>query len=489
MLTKKALVSTIMPVPSEPSVAASPTDPLMEPDPLADLPIELKVPLPVSRASSEDGNGGNSNVELESTMQSQGTQASVCEDYGDTMRGPIFTPKKEDHDSNTGEEVNCKRATSLAEFRKLVESERYQRIRCQSVRHFLEGLSFSLCLNRRLLSRLSMSYCTMIGRFRDHDQASFAILHQTCEKLVEDCSTSISAFQSRGVPAQYPEPDLQSQEDHSLSWIQRLPPPDQEAILRFLVKLRTDAGFLSTSISRLSSSELVMLASPYQHSLSSESVLQSYSNGKSKGPTKEVRRSNYPFGPAVIRGFQMEDPFFICFHSLFDSFSIPGSHEYSLRNRIWSSVCAQVITEGKRGSDEFIIATLNTFSSLREWKLKKKTEIFLKKLIQEGAFLLQPSQHTDFTHSVEIQNAQVAVAESLFFDKALQNFFQILADEPLRNGIPNDALQVAHEILRKIEDPRIRLRAKSFITYRWYFSSFIANVIVYPEVNYPFNII
>lgn len=455
----------------------------MEPELPPELPIELKIPLPPSRAPSEYGDGE------ERSKETQVKGPVLTEDGTYEHALPVYHHRLDDESIGTGSQSSLLTETasapsvSLEDLGRLFELDYYVRHYAQSVRSGLDELSQFSAISKRLIHSSSLAYANLIDRFRNSDHGGFAASYQASEELVDECvqgGATPPPKNSYGRPEN--ELNLEDLEDRSQSWIQRLPMANQEEIFGFLSRIRTDTTFLSDSILRLSPSELYALTSLHQFTGSNDSVFQIFVRGQSRNNGKDHSSGKLPPDVDALRDFHRKDALFALLHGVFDDSSKQGSQEYLLRANIWSETCARLLTEGKQGSEDFVVAILDAFSSFQEWKLKHKMEIYLMKLMNEGAFLLDSPQPPDFKQPVEIRNAQAVVAISNFFDKALQELFQLLVDGLPQFGVPDSALDFAHAILNKISDPRIQTRARTLVTTRWYFSSFLSNVIVYPEV-------
>lgn len=454
----------------------------MEIDQSLELPMELKIPLPASSTCSDD-EGDTIKADLDSQIQ----PPESVETEGKSQDGslPVLSsvPSDRSADARVKTEVAKTPCISLDELARLVESEQYERRRGLSIRSDMGQLSFMYALHRRLVRSSDIAYRTMVDQFRASDHSGFASTYQAIETLTIDCNATRHSTQAHDDHSGENELDLETGEDLPHSWLQRLPPAYRNGVLAFLTNIRTNKTFLSECFSGLSSLELTALIASYQRLAPGDSVFQKHSLNKIRTMGKDPQNRVLPQKVEAIRDFNRNDPYFLLLYALFDDSSKPDSQESLLRIETWSTACARILEDGKHGSDEFTITTLDTFAGFREWKLKPKLEMFLMKILHEGAFLLDPPQPADFKQPVEIRNAQAAVAVSQFFDKSLKELFELLVNGSAQNGVPESALGFAHAVLSKIQDPRIRLRAKTFITSRWYFSSFISTVLVYPEVS------
>lgn len=481
-----SLASTIMPVTSNASAFTSATASPMEAQDPEDLPIELKIPLPPSSVDSDE------EVDTEAKAQAGAldpknvpvTKEDVRpEDTELIPKGPLANTKG----GLQPAEAPIPSLISLEELAHLVDLERYQTSRTFSIEADMDRLSLACGLDRRLISTFSVAYGNLIDQYKTDDQAGFAGLYEACEQLKASCDTAGDASNPAGPDlgkgALHPE-DLERR-----SCVQMLPPEDQGILVAFLTWIRTEPSFLSDRISSMSPSELTALTSSYHPAGIDFSVLTNHSHGKTQFYSRDSQMMKLSRRMDNLHRFHNQDPLFALLYGVFDSSSRPGSSEHFRRTDIWSTICARNFTEGfavaKPGSDELVIATVDAFANFQDWRMKPMIETYLMKILAEGSFLLDPeaSQASSYNDPIEMHNAKAAVTEADFFDKALIDLFGLLTTEPHHQAIPESALIFVHAILRKIEDRKLRLRAKHFLVCRWYFATFISSIVVYPEVR------
>ena len=451
-----------------------------------DIPIELNIPLPASRTGSED----EEDQEGLSPKNSQTGEAAplINEVQGNQQIITNFTEELKDEDVSQdwptalGIEIP---AMNLDELAQLIQLERYHSGLTLSDQETLSRAMLSYGLNRRLIRSMALAYTSMVNSFEADNQARFARIFEVCQQLVESCGRYERSMPTatRYWTGEYTYTPHQG--GPSYSWLHNLPSTQQRDILRFLTKIRTDPDFLSDRICHLSSADLLALISPCRSATVVESVLHNQSHGKAQDFVKNHRPETESSSLDALKGFHRQDPMFALLYDIFDDSSKPGSSEYGRRIDIWSTTCARTTALGKRGSDEFLTATLNSFAGLQEWPLKSKLELFLTRILQEGAFLLDPpaNEVMDFRQPLEIRKASAVIAGSNFFDQAIKDVFVILTQGSARDSIPGAVLDFARAFLNKIQDPSIRLRAKNFVAAKWYFSSFLPNILVHPEVS------
>lgn len=475
-----------MPV-TDASALTSVTASLLDPLDADDVPIELKIPLPSSNPSSEE-EGETKEMSLVTHQDTVNTPFADAEVV--PPQGPRTIPSEPTGDDR-GEAPLAEAARpspiSLEDMAHLIDLERYQRVRTRSIQARLTRLSLSCGLDRRLISSCSIAYGNMIDQYKTDDQAGFGGLYEAYEQLKGTCDASRNAVDLPDMNAGKEFEPLDNTDNRS--YIQLLPSDDQDTILRFLKRIRTEANFLSDRIHNLSPEELTGLTSLYHPAGIDFSVLPNHSHGKTQFYSRDSQMMKLSRRMDNLHRFHNQDPFFALLYSVFDSSARPGSQEYARRIDIWATACARNMVggflEAKPGSDELIIATIDSFTDFRDWAIKPRMETYLMRILVEGSFLLDSplNQPKVFKESIETYNAKAVVAEVEFFEKALTDLFGLLAIEPNHQAVPEGALLFVHAILRKIKDPKLRHRAKVFIVCRWYFATLMSSIVVYPEVS------
>ncbi len=476
-----------MAVASDPSPFTSVTASPLEFHDADELPMELKIPLPPSSACSEDNEEKEHPAERSVQEESLKAEAS----RGTDTHPDHAYPGLEVHDDATPEvpepELLPEPAMTLEDLAYLVELEVYQEHRAIAAQAELDRLRLTCGLGKRMISTFMIAYGNMIDQYKTDDQAGFAGLFEACEQLKASCDLAGHTIGSSGDESK--KSPMNQDDVESPSFIQMLQPQEQEAVLVFLARVRTEPNFLSDRISSMSPIELTALTSTYHPAGIDFSILQNHSHGKSQAFSRDSQMMKLSRRMDNLHRFHNQDPFFSLLYGVFDSSAPPGSREHTRRLDIWSTVCARNIVEGfagsRPGTDEFAIASLDAFASSQDWTLKPRMETYLMRLLVEGSFLLEspPNRAVNFNEPMETHNAKAAIAEANFFEDALTDLFELLSAGNFQQAVPTDVLAFAHALLRKIEDPKLRLRAQQFIVIRWYFATFVSSIVVYPEVS------
>lgn len=433
-----------------------------------DTPVELTIPLPPSRTGSEE--------EIRDEQAIPPTTG--IEHWLPENKGYVPTEQDTSPGAVSGLDQSPKSPAnpiippvSFQQLQSVIALEKDHINRANNLRQRLKNLRLICGLERRL-HRISASiYHSMAGHFHTTDRARFLDAYGAGQEVLDtfqfgsNTTGDIDTVLASGSP----------------NWIEALPLVHQDDLLRFLTRLRSEPSCLADCLSTLSPTELVALTSSYR----SANVLVSVLPGR---PNLKAQRFGKDPGVAYRSRWSLdygqEDPFFVLFYGIFDDSQGPGTWEYCQRIEVWANVCSKVMVDAKRGSDEVVTTTLDAFANLQEWSLKPRLESYLADLLRRGAFLLESAtdQATDFGEPLEIRNAKAAISASEFFEKSIENLLTLLADH-LPSTVPPGLRDLVRSVLGKIEDSKVRNRAEVFMLSKWFFCSFISNMLIYPEVS------
>ena len=433
-----------------------------------DIPVELTIPLPPSRTGSEE------EIQDEETiLPAMGVEQPLPEskDHVPAEENPSLGITGGLDRSLKSPAAAVEPPVSLEQLQSVIALEKDHTCRANNLRQRLKHVRLMCGLEQRLLRISASIYHSMASHFHTSDRERFLDAYDAGQEILNashprnNMAGDVDTVQDSGFP----------------DWVEALPPVHQENFLHFLAKLRFEPSCLADCLSSLSPTELVTLTSNYRPANVLVSILPGRPNPKTQKYGKDpgvASRSRWSLD------YGQEDPFFVLFYGIFDDSQGPGTWEYCQRTEVWANVCARIMVDGKRGSDEVVTTTLDAFASLQEWSLKPRLESYLANLLRRGAFLLETAtdQATDFEEPLEIRNAKAAISASEFFEKSIQSLFTLLADH-LPSTIPPGLRDLVHSVLGKIEDSKVRNRAEVFMLSKWFFCSFISNMLIYPEVS------
>ena len=482
MLTREALASSIIPMASDTSTVTSVTASPLDLSDSASLPIELKIPLPPSRSPSNhdaDGEGGGKEENKSSRVPLE-----ACEEDTELFH-PSYSDTSKAHGSLKvldEEESPGPNLVSWDSLMNAVREEKVQRWHTKRLEEEVDRLEFANGLDRRLKDTLSIAYGNLIDQFKGDDQSGFTGIYEASERLISHCSRNILHNPEQNILEATSFDEKHQASGSSLPLLQ-LYPPDQDVLLAFINKLRTDLDYLADLISNLPSLELASLTSCYHPAGVDLSVLPNHSHGRTQAYSRDSQMMKLSRRMDNIDLLHHQDPYFTLLYNLFDTSAKDGSKEHALKMQVWANTCAKVMTTGKFGSEEFAIATIDSFVDTANWSLKPQIEGFLLQVLAEGWFLLDPPEE-DFVEkadsAVEPERAGHAIAVADFFDKYTRRLFCLLSES--KDAVPHGVRKFIHATLRQVTDPQMKELAKKFIVSRWYFAIFLSSLLVYPEV-------
>lgn len=375
-------------------------------------------------------------------------------------------------------------STSLAELAHLIRLQRYQEQRRAHSRVRLHRWLVSSALSARLVHCGELAHRTLIDNFRSDDKKSFAQLYNALHDVRNSCDAT----------RRYAllEPDLEfgkfarAERLHSFStFVHEIPPKIRDDLLHFISELRTNPEFLATRITSLSQQELQSLTA-FRHALEPiESVMALAGRGKAVGNAQKAA-PNTPSPVERLLSFQRHDPLSSLIYSIFANSAGPDSAEDMRRAEVWGTTCARLITEQRAGSEKFIQYVLDAWAGMREWPGKANLELYLMQALQDGQFLLERAedQAARPRTAPETRSAKDTIAADEFYDKYVKRLFEVIDDEPSAGTIPEGILEIGSVILRKLEhSKKHQIAARTFMVSRWFFSSFLLNSIIHPEVS------
>ena len=464
-----------------------------------DLAEGLKIPLPPSSACSENGHESPSGMDQKSAHRGLDNPQSLIDQgmKAENTIYPVLDTSGEAGsiapDGNTGCQDD-RHATGphifgplpLEDLVQAIRREYYEEDCLQSVQLQVHELMYTCTLLKHSLLMQSQLYRLMIDQYNLENKESFDVLFKKSLK-VQRWPKTLERPQPRAEG--YLGKNVQSlvNDDRTHSWIDKLSFENRQTVTSLLREIRTDPSFLSSRLATLSNIQLGALARSDQPRPSTrDSVFQSQSNRMDAltGDWKTQHRvPGSRAGDLAGKNIQ-ETPLSLLLNTVFDQGPEPSWWERQRRFDTWSSACAQIISDGKYGSDELVILVLDEIANSEPWPLALNLESYLMDLIQDGAFLLDTptSQHVDFTQHQESSSAQAAIEISRFFESALLTFVRIINSEPSQAGMSSSMLDFIRAVLHKVRDPKKRIEVRNFIVSRWYCGSFLPAMLIWPEV-------
>jgi chromatin assembly factor 1 subunit A len=324
----------------------------------------------------------------------------------------------------------------------------------------------------------------LVEALRHDDKASFVTLYHTLQDLQESCSSS--APNDGHNDSMDGELSLGTDIGRLPDFLHQLSPQSRTDFLEILRLVRSDPQFLVDRLQSLSSSQLASFTSPATILDTNDPAFPSTSRARAQSFLNRGQAQSAAFKDHAY-AFERTDPLSILLFNVFAAPLDPETPESRLRMEVWSSVCAQLISNGSSRYYPLIGQILSSWTTGSTWKARPKFELYLMDILQTGAFLLEPiatPPGLDFAMD-SLDPMRTDVAEE-FFASAVDDLFCVLDDPD--GGFPQAVLQFAKAVLRKLDNPEASSRFLEFLFLQWFFSKFLYGALTYPEVYEPLNI-
>ena len=403
---------------------------------------------------------------------------------------------------------------SLADLAHLIRSQGCQqsRYRDARIRHYRSlvsvGLSARLINSGELASRELADYLRSDGRslFDNpggvmRDGKDFASLFNTIHDIRDSCDLyrryslldpelGFAGYQGKaGTAKEIPR--------SFTTFMDEIPGRARDDFLDLISELRTNPDFLANRIASLDQQELASLSTLGSATDSLDFVTSS--RGRTFKPAQGLQHQQQQGKSQVstpverFLSFERHDPLSALVHTIFACSSDLDATENLRRTDIWATTCARLVREGKAGSNRLVFSILDIWSTMQDWSSKSAVEFHLMEVLQKGQFLIDrlEESHTNFSgnsgqqtgHSIYSANDS-ATADG-FYAWAVERLFEVLGEDQDTAGIPRGALDIGTKILSKLDNKKQQVTAVSLIIRRWFISTFLFNVIKYPEVRRP----
>jgi hypothetical protein len=381
--------------------------------------------------------------------------------------------------------------TTLSELAHLVRSETVHLQKRSQSRIRLHRWQVSSSLSARFLNCGRLGHRSLMECFQSGDKKTFATLHAALHGIRSSYDAMRRyALLEPDLHVGKPKvaPDVAWSADSFSTFMHEISPAVRNEILSFLSELRMNPDFLASRIADMTPAELVALTS--FRPVMEPQDLHVMASGKTlvlkKAPavpsTSPVRR---------LLSFQRHDPLSALVYTIFAPSSGPDSPEDLRRLDVWATACARLVADGKVSGERFLRNILDVWADMREWSVKRKLEVYLMQILQEGQFLLEKLEGRSKTGAAEKSTKPLEYRTEEFFDRAIKSLFRIIQDDDAGcGGIPPGVMDIGRAILKKINNldgdrdmiKKWRSATESTIVFRWFFSTFLPHALVYPEV-------
>lgn len=376
-------------------------------------------------------------------------------------------------------------STTLAELAHLLRLQRDQDRKYRRVRERVYRCLLSTVLSARLARCADVAQSTLVEYLKLEDKRGFASLHDALHDVRLSCdATRRYAFMEPGLDIRTPDGAAAERLPIFPTFLHQIPRTMREDFLHLISEVRTKPDFLAGRIAALSRAELLSFSTPYQP-LETDAVLSGHARGTAQGSgmRRGVDHSKSPV--ERLLSFQRHDPLSVLLYTVFANSGGPHAAEDLRRTDVWSSTCARLIAEGTQGGEQFMHVVLNSWARLRDWPAKGNLELFLMRILQDGAFLLDRADHQVLgpRPTSDPTSTKESLAAEEFFDVALKRLFETIDGSIGVEGFPLGVLELGTAILRKLESAKKQRAARTFIVSKWFFSGYLMNAIVFPEVS------
>ncbi|KAK3714830.1 hypothetical protein LTR37_007565 [Vermiconidia calcicola] len=327
---------------------------------------------------------------------------------------------------------------SMSELSLLFSTERYQRRKCLQAQDQLYHAHLVAARTARLLHTARSFQRTLAECIKAEDKHSFVNLFNAFHDTLADCSETTNG---RGETALEDDENCLS---YPALFIDGLPASSRTAILDFLSKVRQDGDFVADRLAASSHKELVSLLPDKGHSRSTDSVFGS-------SPRMSSRMSKHLGYVADVQtdclsSFECGSPLETLMLSVRDISGTP-LHLDSVAVDLWATVCARLISEQKPGSERFVPAVIDIFSSCCPWPGKERLGVWISSILESGYFLLEQPSKQSFRLRVQGQAEITAEDESraeAFYESAVHSLLK------LKHG--NTASLEVSQLVRSLAD-------------------------------------
>ncbi|KAJ5182923.1 hypothetical protein N7492_000539 [Penicillium capsulatum] len=320
----------------------------------------------------------------------------------------------------------------------------------------------------------------LVEALKHDDKVSFVGLYHMLHDLRETCVSSARREDHREALDEREscsEPDL----DPSSDFFHQLSPQSRADLLEILRLVRSDPQFLVDRLRSFTTAQLAAFTSP----------ATTLDAGDPAFPSSARARGHYSFNRTQAKSasfkdhafsFERTDPLSILLCNVFAAPLEPETPEATLRIDVWSSVCAQLMSQGSSRFYPLVGQILSAWATGSNWKARPKFELYLMDILQTGAFLLE---HIDTPAGLNfateaLDPLRTDVAEE-FFASAVDDLFRVLDDPD--GGFPRTVLQFSKAVLRKMDNPESRSRFLEYLFIQWFFPKFLYSALTYPETH------
>ena len=390
---------------------------------------------------------------------------------------------------------------SFEDFALCYRQNLHKQAQRKRLEHRLHATKVSIAVSARLVRIGAVVQRGLVDCLKQDDKINFVSLYHTLNDLQESCeSASRRPFLRQDPSLEDGLSDVDASVlDRSPDFFLQLSPQSQADLLDILHAVRSDPQFLFDRLRSLSTAQLAALVSsatvleagdpafpsssstsrsrtsPFLSSSASAASASSAASFSKRIPTSAPPSQDHALA------FERTDPLATLVFNVFAAPLDADTPEARLRLDVWSTVCANLITQGGSRYYPLIGHILSSWALCSDWKARPQFELYLMDILQTGAFLLE---HIDAPLGMNfgaepIDPLKTDVAEE-FFASAVDSLFKLLDDPDA--GLPRAVMEFGSAVLRKLGHMETRHRFLEFVFVHWFFSKFLYGALTYPEV-------
>ncbi|KAJ5995201.1 hypothetical protein N7481_002178 [Penicillium waksmanii] len=466
-------------------IPALQTDPPCDPSHRAD---PSSVPLPPSPPASPSATMPSDVPLIEPVEQSVGPG----ELGGSARSSPKFMAKSPGEDSPHPNIPAIPTATrdegphvSFEDFSMRFRQSQRKQIQRKRLEKRLRATKVSIGVSARIIRIGNTVQRGLVEALKHDDKASFAALYHTLYDLQESCTSSArrdDRDESLDEQEQSSEPEL----DRSSDLFNQLSPQSRADLLEILRLVRSDPQFLVDRLRSFTSSQLASFTNAATALDAGDPAFPSSSSSSSRSFRGQYAFNRNPTQSASFKdhayAFERTNPLSILLSNVYAAPLESGTPDFTLRLDMWSSVCAQLMSQGSSKFYPLIGQILSAWATGSNWKARPKFELYLMDILQTGAFLLE---HIDTPAGLDfaaeaLDPLRTDVAEE-FFASAVDDLFRVLDDPD--GGFPSTVLQFTKAVLCKLDNLDSRSRFLEYLFVQWFFPKFLYSALTYPEAH------
>ncbi|RHZ56694.1 uncharacterized protein CDV56_107677 [Aspergillus thermomutatus] len=372
---------------------------------------------------------------------------------------------------------------SFEDFAIRYRQNQHKQARRKTLENRLHATKISIGISARLVRVGGVVQRGLVESLKHEDKANFLALYHALLDLQDSHDLAMRRHFHRQDPlddwSSVQEPAVERSPDFFL----QLSPQSGSDLLGILQLVRTNPQFLCERLCSLTSAQLNALLSSSATSLDSgDYTFLSASRSRSQySLPKRTSAASVPFRDHAVN-FERTDALS---NLVFNVFAAPldsDAPEARLRLDVWSSVCAELLTQGGNRFYPLIGHILSSWTMGSAWKARPKFELYLMDILQTGAFLLE---HIETPAGLgfdagSLDPLKTDVAEE-YFASAVDALFNLLDDPDA--GFPHAVFLFARAILQKLDHPDCRARFLEYLFLQWFFPKFLSGALAYPETH------